>query len=292
VRRSPSAWPIVLLSLPAFVSVWSGWVGLGRMTGFGEVDLLPGLADVRLNTSVTLPIGAEVLGVIAARAWLDPRTGDRARRFAFRLLWLAAGYGAAGQAAYHLMTAAGWSRAPWPVTVGVSVMPVGVLMLGLILLHLVRTAEEDLEIQVEEAAPVEVEEAASPAWDGDRAALVEWLRAQDPRPTDRALGARFGRSRSWGARLLRDAAGQGDHGADNGEDGGLDKAGRQPMAAQATASPEQAPVAPEGGHGDPGVPPPAGSAEHEVGGDVRDPAEARRAQQQRRQPGPRLLVKA
>ncbi|HEX5543039.1 MAG TPA: ABC transporter permease, partial [Micromonospora sp.] len=41
--KRPASWPVLLLALPAFVAVWSGWVGLGRLTGFGMVDLLPGI---------------------------------------------------------------------------------------------------------------------------------------------------------------------------------------------------------------------------------------------------------
>jgi hypothetical protein len=30
-------WPVMVLALPAFVAIWSGWVGLGGLTGFGVV---------------------------------------------------------------------------------------------------------------------------------------------------------------------------------------------------------------------------------------------------------------
>src|SRR5690606_8893414 len=33
---------ILAISLSAFTAVWGGWVGLGRMVGFGKVNLLPG----------------------------------------------------------------------------------------------------------------------------------------------------------------------------------------------------------------------------------------------------------
>ena len=56
--RRPVVWPVLLLDLPAFVAIWAGWVDLGGMTGFGEVNLLPGIADwAVLNTAITLPIG-------------------------------------------------------------------------------------------------------------------------------------------------------------------------------------------------------------------------------------------
>ena len=33
----------VILAAPAAVAVWSGWVGIGQMTGFGEMHPLPGI---------------------------------------------------------------------------------------------------------------------------------------------------------------------------------------------------------------------------------------------------------
>ncbi len=41
--KSRRAWPVLLLALPAFVAIWSGWVELGRLTGFGPVSPLPGI---------------------------------------------------------------------------------------------------------------------------------------------------------------------------------------------------------------------------------------------------------
>jgi hypothetical protein len=36
-------WPLLVIAAPAAVSIWSGWVGLGSMCGFGEVEPLPGI---------------------------------------------------------------------------------------------------------------------------------------------------------------------------------------------------------------------------------------------------------
>jgi membrane-associated phospholipid phosphatase len=52
------AWPVLLLALPAFVAIWSGWVELGERCGFGVVHPLPGIADnFQINSAITLPIG-------------------------------------------------------------------------------------------------------------------------------------------------------------------------------------------------------------------------------------------
>ncbi|MEU7807885.1 ABC transporter permease [Micromonospora chalcea] len=141
-RRRAAVWPVVLLALPAFVAIWSGWVGLGGLTGFGVVHPLPGIADsVSLNTAITLPIGVETYGAYALYVWLSGRVPDRARTFA---KWSAIGslvVGALGQVAYHLLVAAGWTSAPWWITTLVSCLPVAVLGMGAALAHLVRESE-------------------------------------------------------------------------------------------------------------------------------------------------------
>ena len=37
------SWPLLILAAAAAVAVWSGWVEIGQMTGFGEVRPLPGI---------------------------------------------------------------------------------------------------------------------------------------------------------------------------------------------------------------------------------------------------------
>ncbi|MGY4895048.1 ABC transporter permease [Micromonospora aurantiaca (nom. illeg.)] len=139
--RRLSAWPVVLIALPAFVAIWSGWVGLGGLTGFGVVHPLPGIADgFSINTAITLPIGVEVYAAYALRAWLSGRVPPRARQFA---KWSAVGsliVGALGQVAYHLLVAAGIQAAPWWITTLVACLPVAVLGMAAGLAHL--TSEE------------------------------------------------------------------------------------------------------------------------------------------------------
>lgn len=138
--RIPAAWPVLLLALPAFVAIWSGWVGLGSLTGFGMVRPLPGIWDsLQINTAITLPIGVETYAAYALRVWLSGAVPDQARRFA---KWSALGslaLGALGQIAYHLMTAADITHAPWPITTAVSCLPVAVLGMGAALTHLLRS---------------------------------------------------------------------------------------------------------------------------------------------------------
>jgi hypothetical protein len=140
--RGVRSWPLLLLAVPAAVTVWSGWVGIGAMTGFGQVHPLPGIWDsLHLDTAVTLPVGVEAYAAYALRAWLTAgvAVSGRARRFA---RWSAIGsllLGAAGQAAYHLLAEARTIRAPWGITTAVSCLPVLVLGMGAALTHLLRT---------------------------------------------------------------------------------------------------------------------------------------------------------
>jgi hypothetical protein len=137
--RTPRSWPILLLALPAFVAIWSGWVGLGELTGFGPVQLLPGIWDAaQINSAITLPIGMETYAAYALHVMLTGHASARARTFA---RWSAAGslaLGAGGQVAYHLMTAAGVTTAPPAITAVVACLPVAVLGMGAALAHLVR----------------------------------------------------------------------------------------------------------------------------------------------------------
>ncbi|WP_226361565.1 ABC transporter permease [Pseudonocardia sp. ICBG1142] len=143
-RSRIGTWPVVLIALGAFVSIWGGWVGLGELTGFGPIRLLPGIADqVVVNSAITLPIAVEAYAAFALRAWLAPAgaVSDAARRFARWSTVAALALGAAGQIAYHLMVAAGMDRAPWQITAFVSCLPVVVLGCGAALSHLIRDTD-------------------------------------------------------------------------------------------------------------------------------------------------------
>ncbi len=138
--RPIRSWPVLLLALPAFVAVWSGWVGLGELTGFGVVHPLPGIADgFTINSAITLPIGVETYAAFALRVWLSGRVPARARKFAKRTALSALALGALGQVAYHLLDARGVTSAPWPITTAVACLPVAVLGMGAALAHLIHT---------------------------------------------------------------------------------------------------------------------------------------------------------
>jgi hypothetical protein len=141
--RPPAVWPVVLLALPAFVAIWSGWVGLGGLTGFGPINPLPGIWDeLEINTAVTLPIGMETYAAYALWVWLSGRVPDRARRFAKWSAIVSLLVGALGQVAYHLLAAAGVESAPWQITTLVACLPVAVLGMGAALAHMVRAERE------------------------------------------------------------------------------------------------------------------------------------------------------
>jgi hypothetical protein len=142
-RQKPiRSWPLLVLAAPAAVAVWSGWVGIGQMTGFGEIRPLPGIWDsLHIDTAVTLPIGVEAYAAFALHAWLtnNPTVSDRTRGFARWSAIAALVLGIAGQVAYHLLPQAGVTRAPWEVTTVVSCLPVLVLGMGSALAHLLRS---------------------------------------------------------------------------------------------------------------------------------------------------------
>lgn len=135
-------WPLFLIGAPAAVAIWSGWVGLGGMCGFGLVQPFPGIVSWHLDTAITLPVGVEAYGAYALGAWLVPGTTARARGFARKSAIGSLTLGMLGQVIYHLLAAAHATRAPWPVTVVVSCMPVVTLGFGAALTHLLKNAPE------------------------------------------------------------------------------------------------------------------------------------------------------
>jgi len=135
------SWPLLVLAAPAAAEVWSGWVGIAKMTGFGLVSPLPGIwPALRLDTAITLPVGVEAYAAYALRAWLarEDWISGRTRRFARWSAMCSFALGMAGQVAYHLLAQAGAARAPWPVTTVVSCLPVLVLAMGTALAHMLR----------------------------------------------------------------------------------------------------------------------------------------------------------
>ena len=224
--RGVRRWPLLLIASPAAVAIWSGWVGLGGMCGFGIVHPLPGIADsVTINTAITLPVGVEAYGAYALGAWLAPGTPQRARLFARGSAFGALGLGMGGQVIYHLLAAAGALRAPWPVVVLVSCIPVVTLGFGAALSHLLRTDPEP--VQVVGTVPVRVPDRTEQGPDGEArtadadghapvtreeivAALAEEIRdaieaGERWTPDYQALMERTGFRRSWCEKAVRDA---------------------------------------------------------------------------------------
>lgn len=135
--------PLYLIALGAFVAIWGGWVGLGELTGFGPVNLLPGIGGGwTINTAITLPLGMEAYAAYAMRIWLDHTKSALARRFAMWSTFTALLLGMSGQVAYHLMKADGMTAAPWQITTFVSCLPVLVLGGAAALVHLSHDTSE------------------------------------------------------------------------------------------------------------------------------------------------------
>lgn len=151
--RDSRPWPLLLIAAPAAVAVWSGWVGLGSMCGFGPVNLLPGIGSgFHLNTAITLPVGVEAYGAYALYVWLGCRASQATRDFARKSAIGALALGCLGQIAFHLLDAAHWTEAPWPVVVLVACLPVATLTLAAALVHLTRADARAAELAAAEAA--------------------------------------------------------------------------------------------------------------------------------------------
>ncbi|WP_088319406.1 hypothetical protein [Kineosporia sp. R_H_3] len=138
-------WPLLLIGASAGTATWSGWVGLGELTGFGVVHPLPGIwDDLTLNTAITLPIGVEAYAVYALAVATDARPLTRlARRWAWASAAGALLLGMGGQIAYHLLAARGVTTAPAWVVALVSSLPVLVLGAASLLWHLAAATPTD-----------------------------------------------------------------------------------------------------------------------------------------------------
>ena len=153
--RRRRTWPLAAIAAPAAVAIWSGWVGLGAMCGFGLVQPLPGIVSWHLDTAITLPVGIESYGAYALYTWLgESGSSGRARRFARGSALGAAALGCLGQVAFHLMAAAGWHRAPWYVVMLVACLPVITLFFAATLTHLIRAPETAPEVTASPAAQI------------------------------------------------------------------------------------------------------------------------------------------
>ncbi|WP_088284603.1 hypothetical protein [Kineosporia sp. A_224] len=140
--RGRRRWPLLLIGASAGTATWSGWVGLGELTGFGVVHPLPGIWDgLTVNTAITLPVGVEAYAVYALAVATDPRPlTPLARRWAWASAAGALLLGMGGQIAYHLLEARDVTAAPWWVVALVSSLPVLVLGAASLLWHLAAMA--------------------------------------------------------------------------------------------------------------------------------------------------------
>ena len=153
--RWPRRWPIGILAAPAGIATWSGWVGLGGMTGFGKVHPLPGIVDsFSINSAITLPIGVEAYAAYAMSAWLTSApVSEATRKFARRSAIAALILGMLGQVAYHLLEAGHKTHAPWLITTAVASLPVLVLGAGASLAHMLHRDRAPVSDTAEDTIP-------------------------------------------------------------------------------------------------------------------------------------------
>ncbi|MDA1386360.1 MULTISPECIES: hypothetical protein [Glycomyces] len=112
------------------------------MTGFGEIQPLPGIADeFTINSAIALPIGVEAYSAFAMYVWLSGRAAPKAIGFAKVSSIVALCIGGLGQVAYHVLAAAGIETAPWWVTAFISTVPVVVVGMAAALAHIANSSE-------------------------------------------------------------------------------------------------------------------------------------------------------
>jgi hypothetical protein len=185
-RKAMPRWPLFLIAAPACVAIWAGWVGLGQMAGFGLVTPLPGIVPWHLDTAITLPIGVEAYAAYALGAWLGSwPVPEAARAFARRSAIGALILGMTGQVIFHLLAAAHATRAPWPVVVIVSCMPVVVLGFGTALTHLLR-ADDAAEAITEATAKSTAESTTGSTPETTVKSTTEAIAESTPEPAPRS----------------------------------------------------------------------------------------------------------
>jgi hypothetical protein len=138
--RLPRPWPLAFIALAAAVAVWGGWVRLGELTGFGPINVLPGIGNgLVIDTAVVLPLSVEFYGAYALRVLLaSGGLSEKTKNFARWSFITSLVVGGAAQIASHVMGAASVTTAPWWVTTLVACVPVLVVGLATGLATLVR----------------------------------------------------------------------------------------------------------------------------------------------------------
>lgn len=128
MKKSWLVWPI---AFSAFVATWGGWVVLGTMTGYGKVNMLPGLVKdgewSTINLVISLPAGVEAYGALALSVAFDQRATRAARWFSAVSSLVSLVLGCFAQAVAHNLSSKHVTTAPDAVTSFVAVLPVLVL---------------------------------------------------------------------------------------------------------------------------------------------------------------------
>ncbi|MCD2444337.1 helix-turn-helix domain-containing protein [Agromyces sp. SYSU K20354] len=131
-----SRWPLFPLYIGAYVAIWGGWVSLGRMSGFGPTEMLPGILPWTLDLSIVLPLGLEAYAAFSLGVWLTRKQiAPSARRFARWSSLAGLGLGIAGQVTYHSLVGLGYEAAPLWVVMVVAAVPVLTLAAASTLTH-------------------------------------------------------------------------------------------------------------------------------------------------------------
>lgn len=176
------------IALSAFVATWGGWVGLATKTGFGKVNLLPGIVEpdqhgggtwTTINLSIALPLGVEAYAAYAMSVWFGAGYTSRAKRFAAVSAVFSLLLAGAGQVSYHVLEARQVEHAPAWLVGFVSCLPVLVIGMAAALHHLTGERVSD-----ETATGTKAETRPETAWSRLRDAGTNRLVAHLNRPAE------------------------------------------------------------------------------------------------------------
>ncbi|GAA1821452.1 hypothetical protein [Agromyces neolithicus] len=158
-----SRWPLFPLYIGAYVAIWGGWVSLGRMSGFGPTEMLPGILPWTLDLSIVLPLGLEAYAAFSLGVWLTrKRIAPSARRFARWSSLAGLGLGIAGQVTYHALVGLGYEVAPLWVVMVVAAVPVLTLAAASTLTHELGAGAKRAKAERGSGRPAAADEPQSP----------------------------------------------------------------------------------------------------------------------------------
>lgn len=139
-------WLLAPICLAALLATWGGWAKLASMTGYAEVEMLPGIAMSKFNIGIVLPMSVEPFGALSMSVAFNSKVRPWARVIAGIMAVTTLVAAGVCQAVVHHLTVSGATQAPDIVVAIASVLPVIVIGLGagLSMLNAARISDNEL----------------------------------------------------------------------------------------------------------------------------------------------------